>query len=99
MTRSLSKLCLSLKRLSVSITVQKTIDLESESLNIELISDLISYFIFANFLLLLLNKVEKALSLTLPEYLAVIKKCKFFKVTQAMPHKLNNLQHQKPTEN
>ena len=51
-----------IKRLSVSITVQKTIDLESNSLNIELISDLISYFIFANFLLLLLNKVEKALT-------------------------------------
>ena len=51
-----------IKRLSVSITVQKTIDLESDSLNIELISDLISYFIFANFLLLLLNKVEKALT-------------------------------------
>ena len=79
--------------------MQKTTDLESDSLNIELISDLISYFIFANFLLLLLNKVEKALtSQSYTTRIAIIKKCKSFNVMPAMPHKLNKLQHQKPTD-
>ena len=76
------------KRLSVSITVQKN-NRGRLTAYVELIRCLISYFISTNFLHLLLNKVEKPLkSQSYTTGIAVIKKCKIFKVTQAMPYKV-----------